>query len=166
VVDDPSVRAVDIITESGRLRFPASVPGFSAETNLDGAGLRFEFRDGQGNVVAAGPVVELKDADVRRGLEAGMLADLLAEAERRALEDGRVGARCAEWQAFTDLEQMTITAVVIADLEQVRIVQQLAPGTSRHEILASARESIGKACQGSPADRAVAHIARALYGED
>lgn len=165
-VDDPSIRAVDIITGSGRLRYPASIPGFAVETNLEGAGLRFEFRDGQGNVVAAGPVVELDDADRRRALEAGRRADLLALAERRALEDGHVGARCAEWPALTDLEQMAIAAVVIADLERVRIVQELPPGTSLPEILASARVSIGKACEGSPEDRAVADVARALYGED
>lgn len=164
-VDDSSVLAVDIVTESARLRFPASVPGFVAETDLDGEMLRFEFRDSQGNIVGAGPVAILGPGDARRALEFRARSEVLAETERQALEDGRPGIQCEAWLGLAELQQVALVEVVIPDLERARAVEGLPPGAAPAEIVASARASLEEGCDASPRNSRVADVARALYEE-
>jgi hypothetical protein len=103
-----------------------------------------------------------------------------AEAERRAEErivlipdpqaDGAdaalANARCEAWATMTEDEQLRVVEVLVGGaIEQVRVRQQLPEGAERPAIIAGARASLDKGCQGSPGDRELVVIARWLYGE-
>lgn len=169
-LDDASVRAVDVVTTDRRYRYTVGVPGFVIFANVADDALRFELLDGEGTVVGAGPVIEwpadVGFEDEQRGRAEEMaIAHGLAARERRALEAGEGGARCAEWPTLSDLSQLTITEVLVPDLEGARVLQQLPASASRSDIVAAARSSLDKGCQGSAGDRPLADVAWAIFGE-
>lgn len=171
-LDDASVRAVDIVTTDRRYRYTVGVPGFIILANVVDDAIRFELLDAEGDIVAAGPVEEWpadagfeRAEEERHRAEQVAIAQVLAEHERRALETEENGARCAEWSALSDLSQLTITEVLVPDLEQARVLQQLPAYASRSDIIAAARSSLDKGCQGSPGARTLADVARGLFGD-
>jgi hypothetical protein len=172
-LDDASIRAVDIVTEDLRYRYTVGVPGFTVFANVVDDAVRFELLDASGDIVAAGPVVEWpadpgfgEAEEARRAAaEQAAIAEALAERERRALETGENGARCAEWRTMTEPSQLTITEVLVPDLERARTLQQLPASASRSDIIAAARASLDKGCQGSSGTRALADVARGLFGD-
>lgn len=172
-VSDPAIRAVDVLTPDGRYRYPAAAPGFMVGADVVDAATHFEYLDASGAAVDAGPILEWERAAAQRPgeeqrraqAEARARAQAAAEHERRALETGQAGYRCGEWPKLSDEEQLAVTAVVVTDLAAARVGQQLPASASPERIIAAARASLDKGCQGAPVDRAVADIARALYGD-
>lgn len=59
-VDDARVRAVDVITTDGRLRYTVEAPGFEIQVDFSTA-LRFELLDAAGTMIAAGSLAERSD---------------------------------------------------------------------------------------------------------
>lgn len=59
-IADPRIRAVELLTPDGRLRYTVESPFFLIHADLVGAG-RFELLDERGMIVAAGRVVERLD---------------------------------------------------------------------------------------------------------
>ena len=173
-VEDPAVRAVDVLTPDGRYRYPVSPPGFRVVADVVDAAIAFEFLDSTGASVAAGPVLEGEqsadrrhDEEQRRAqAEAAAIAHAAAAHERRAQETGQAGYRCGEWPKLSEGEQLAITTVLVSDLEAARTKQQLPADASPERIIAAARASVGKGCQGSPADRPLADLAHALFGDE
>lgn len=159
---EPSVRAVDLLTPDGRLRYTVHAPGFAIDDAHAVQATAYELIDGSGRVVASGPVLD--SPDERRAAEAAARAAGLAAAERRALEAGEGVIGCSDWPALALAEQLAITEVLVADLERARVVENLRLGASRAEIIAGARESLSEGCLASPGDRTVADVARTLFG--
>lgn len=74
-------------------------------------------------------------------------------------------AACGAWATMTDDEQLrAVKALVGHVLERVRAHQQLPAGADASVIIAAARASLDKGCQGSPDDRKLVEIARWLFG--
>lgn len=166
-LDDSSIHAVDVVTEEGRYRYTVAAPGFVIHASPDDDQIGYELLDASGSVVTNGSVVDLawRDVEARRQAEQAAIAQVLAVRERRALETGEDGARCSEWPTMTDLSQLAITEVLVPDLERARILQQLPASASRSDIIVAARASLDNGCQGSPGARALADVARGLFGD-
>jgi hypothetical protein len=172
-VSDPAIRAVDILTSDGRYRYPAAAPGFMVVADVVDAATHFQYLDASGRPVSSGAILEwerepdrVRAEEQRRAwAEAQRIARAAAEHERQALEAGQAGYDCGEWPDLTDGEQLAVTTVVVTDLEVARVEQRLPDNASPERIIAAARVSLDKGCQGAPADRTVADIARALYGD-
>lgn len=160
-LDDPSIRAIDLVTDAGRYRYSVTAPAFVIQADLGDGQMRYGLLDASGAVVAEGLVRDL-EARARAQAEAAATA----EAARRALEARPGAATCAGWARMTADEQLSQTEGLVADLvERVRTRQHLPADASLAEIMASARAGLDRECQASPASRALEDIADELYGD-
>jgi len=170
-LDDPSVRAIDLVTEAGRYRYTVAAPGFVIQADPGDGQIGYELLDASGSVVLSGWVLDHGVGDDRRAeheeqaRHAQAEASARAEAARRVAEEERAGATCAEWARMTADEQLRLTEeLVVPFMEAVRSRQQLPADATWAEITTAARVSLDTGCQGSPADRHVRAIADELYG--
>lgn len=89
----------------------------------------------------------------------------IPNAEADAVDAELARATCGAWASMTAEDQLgAVEGLVGHVIERVRVSQQLSEAAERDAILAAARASLDKGCQGSPDDREIVVIARWLYG--
>lgn len=172
-LEDPSIRAVDIVSADARYRYTVGAPGFTVWANVVDDVVMFELLNEDGDIVRAGPIVDWPDDQAlgrdRERAEAAAARQAAetarrAAAERRAGEALASGQTCRDWRALGAESQVLLAEELTVDrVEAVRTAQQLGAAASFTEIATAAQASIDKSCQGSPAGRFLTEIVEALY---
>lgn len=142
-IDSPAVRAVDILVGGERLRYTVREPGFVVEFNMNVAvagEMEFRLLDAHGIVLADGTIRDWEEQDAAHTI------------------------RCSDWQELDADAQLAATEPLVERmLDDVRMIQHLPDGASSEEVVAAARSTIDKGCQGSAADRPLSEVVRLYY---